>query len=144
MESDNEWLKGRYEIRKSWIPVYFSEIWLRGIARTTSRSESANSFFNRFISRKLALVEFWIRFDIALKCQRQEELMDDNTSQYTDPTLFTSWEIEKHGGSVYTHEVFKKIQEEVLAAKEHCDVQSTTEMEDRRIVTLTDKSNRVK
>jgi hypothetical protein len=144
MESNNEWLKGRYEIRKSWIPVYFSEIWLRGVARTTSRSESANSFFNRFIGRKLALVEFWIQFDTALKCQRQEELMDDNTSQYTDPTLFASWEIEKHGGSVYTHEVFKKNQEEVLATKEHCDVQSTTEMEDRRIVTLTDKSNRVK
>jgi hypothetical protein len=41
-----------------------------------------------------------------LKCQRQEELMDDNTSRYTDPTLFTSWEIEKHGVVVYTHEVF--------------------------------------
>jgi hypothetical protein len=62
-------------------------------------------FFNRFIGRKLALVEFWIRFDTSLKCQRQEELMDDNTSQYTDPTLFTSWEIEKHGVVVYTLEV---------------------------------------
>jgi hypothetical protein len=95
---NNEWLQRRYEIRKSWIPVYFIDIWLGGILRTTSRSKSANSFFNRFIGRKLALVKFWIRFDTALKCQRQEELMDDNTSQYSDPTLFTSWEIEKHGG----------------------------------------------
>jgi hypothetical protein len=61
-----------------------------------------------------------------------------------NPSLITSWEIEKHGGLVFTHEVFKKIQEEVLAARGHCDVQSTTEMEDTRIVTVTDKSNRVR
>jgi transposase-like protein len=64
---NNEWLTGRYHIRESWIPAYFREIWLGGILRTTSRSESANSFFNLFIGRKLALVEFWIRFDTALK-----------------------------------------------------------------------------
>jgi hypothetical protein len=117
---NNEWLQGRYLIRKSWISAYFRDIWLGGILQTTSRSESANSFFNRFIGRKLAFVEFWIRFDIALKCQRQEELVDDNTSLHRNPSLITSWEIEKHGGLVFTHEVLKKIQEEVLAAREHC------------------------
>jgi hypothetical protein len=91
---NNEWLQGRYLIRKSWIPAYFRDIWLGGILQTTSRSESANSFFNRFIGRKLAFVEFWIRFDIALKCQRQEELVDDNTSLHRNPSLITSWEIE--------------------------------------------------
>ena len=140
----NEWLQGRYLIRESWIPAYFRDIWLGGILRTTSRSESANSFFNRFIGRKLALVEFWIRFDTALKCQRQEELIDDNTSMHTDPKLFTSWEIESHGGAVFTHEVFRKFQEEVLAAREHCDVQTTTELEDRRIDYVAGNSNKVR
>jgi hypothetical protein len=32
----------------------------------------------------------------------------------------------------------------VLAAREHCDVQSTTDMADKRIVTLTDKSKIVR
>jgi hypothetical protein len=32
----------------------------------------------------------------------------------------------------------------VLAAREHCDVQSTCEMEDRIIVTVTNKYNRVR
>ena len=140
----NEWLQGRYLIRESWIPAYFRDIWLGGILRTTSRSESANSFFNRFIGRKLALVEFWIRFDTALKCQRQEELIDDNTSMHTDLKLFTSWEIESHGGAVFTHEVFRKFQEEVLAAREHCDVQTTTELEVRRIVYVAGNSNKVR
>jgi transposase-like protein len=67
---NNEWLHGRYHIHKSWVPAYFTDIWLTGILRTTSRSESANSFFNQFIGHKLALVEFWIWFDTALKCQR--------------------------------------------------------------------------
>ena len=141
---NNEWLQGRYRIRESWIPAYFKNIWLAGILRTTSRSESANSFFNRFIGRKLAFVEFWLRFDTALQCQRQEELIHDNTTLHTNPTLFTTWEIEKHGGFVFTHEVFKKFQEEVLAAREHCDVQTTTELEDRKIVTMTDNYMRVR
>jgi hypothetical protein len=105
---NNEWLNGRYHIHKSWIPAYFSDIWLASILRTTSRSESANLFFNQFIGRKLALVEFWIRFDTTLKCQWQEELIDDYTSMHTYPKLFTSWDIESHGGSVFTHKVFIK------------------------------------
>jgi hypothetical protein len=141
---NNDRLHGRYQIRKSWIPAYFKEIWLGGILRTTSRSESANSFFSRFIGRKLALVEFWLRFDTALKCQRQEELIDDNTSMHTNPKLFTSWELERHGGSVFTHEVFRKFQEELLAAREYCDVQNRTEMEDRTIVKVVDNSNRIR
>lgn len=66
---ENEWLVKRFSIRESWIPAYFMDIPFAGILRTTSRSESANSFFNRFIHRKLALVEFWLRFDTALECQ---------------------------------------------------------------------------
>jgi hypothetical protein len=45
----NEWVSNRFTIRKSWILVYFLDIPLAGMLRTTSRSESANSFFNRFI-----------------------------------------------------------------------------------------------
>jgi hypothetical protein len=53
---NNEWLQGRYLIRKSWIPAYFRDNWLGGILHTMSRSESASSFFNCFIGHKLALV----------------------------------------------------------------------------------------
>ena len=66
----NDWFSNRFAICESWIPVYFLDIPLAGMLRTTSRSESANSFFNRFIHRKLTFVEFWLRFDTALECQR--------------------------------------------------------------------------
>jgi hypothetical protein len=126
----NEWLVRRYEIRESWVPTYFEGMWLAGILRTTSRSSSANSFFNRFIGRKLAFVEFWLRFDTALKCQRHEEFIDDNITLHMNPSLFISCEFEEHGSLIFTHEVFKKFQKEVLAAREYCDVHNTTQVYD--------------
>ena len=65
--------------------------------RTTSRSESANSFFSRIIGYKHALVEFWLRFDTDLEEQRHKELQEDHVSLHTMPVLKTSWAIEKHG-----------------------------------------------
>ena len=41
----NEWFSTRFLIRESWIPAYFMDIPLAGLLRTTSRLESANSFF---------------------------------------------------------------------------------------------------
>jgi hypothetical protein len=54
----NEWMGNRFEICKSWILAYFMDVPLAGVLRTTSRFESSNSFFNRFIHRKLSFVEF--------------------------------------------------------------------------------------
>jgi hypothetical protein len=68
----NEWLANKYAIRESWIPAFFMDIPLAGLLRTTSRSESSNSFFNHFIHRKLSFVEFWLRFDTSLECQRHD------------------------------------------------------------------------
>jgi hypothetical protein len=56
----NEWLANKYHICNSWIPIYFMDIPLVGVLRTTSRSESSNSFFSRFIHQKLSFVEFWL------------------------------------------------------------------------------------
>jgi transposase-like protein len=54
----NGWMANRFHICKSWIPVYFMDVPLAGVLRTTSRYESSNSFFNRFIHHKLSFVEF--------------------------------------------------------------------------------------
>jgi hypothetical protein len=95
-------LVNRYHIRESWIPAYYMDISLAGILRTTSRSESANSFFNYFIHHKLSFVEFWVRFETALEWQRQEELKADNKSIHSTPTLMTSWPMEKQGSMLHT------------------------------------------
>ena len=117
---------------------------LAGILRTTSRSESANSFFNRFIHRKLALVEFWLRFDTTLECQREEELIADNSSIYTTPQLLTPWEIEKQGREVFTYEVFEIFQKEIIAARDHCCIQGIAQDEAIKIVSLRGRSHRIR
>ncbi|XP_047048722.1 protein FAR-RED IMPAIRED RESPONSE 1-like [Lolium rigidum] len=119
---DNEWLAAKYEIRQSWIPAYFRGVFLSGLLRTTSRSESENAFFGHFIHRRLSLLEFWIRYETAIEEQRQKELEHDNASLHTLPVLVTTWSIENHAREVYTHTVFMLFQAQVVAAMEKCDV----------------------
>jgi hypothetical protein len=138
----NEWLFNRYQIRESWIPAYFMDVPLAGFLRTTSRSESSNSFFNRFIHRKLSFVEFWLRFDTALECQRHEELKADHMSIHSTPLLSTPWPIEKQGSILYTHNVFKKFQNEVISARDHCFVVGIMLQEDVKFVVINDGSMR--
>jgi hypothetical protein len=138
----NEWMANRYAIRESWVPAYLKHIPLSGILRTTSRSESANSFFKRFIHRKLSLVEFWLRFDTALECQRQEELKEDHVSLHTTPQWITPWPMEKQGSILYTRNVFKRFQTEVIAARDRCSVVSITPFESIKMVFINDESKR--
>ncbi|KAL9690384.1 hypothetical protein QQ045_010782 [Rhodiola kirilowii] len=42
----NSWLSDMYKLRESWIPIYFRQVTMGGLLRTTSRSESENSFFD--------------------------------------------------------------------------------------------------
>ena len=103
------------------------DISLADIILTTSRSKSANTHFSRFIHRKLTLVEFWLGFDTALECQCQDELIADNSSIHRAPQLVTSWAIKKQGSEVFTYEVFEKFWKQIIAAGDHCCVQSITQ-----------------
>jgi hypothetical protein len=119
---------------------FFMDIPLAGVLRTTSRSESSNSFFNRFIHRKLCFVEFCLRFDTALECQRHEELKADNISLHGTPVLHTPWVVEKQASILYTHKVFRIFQEEVVAARDHCSILGTTQQEAIKYVIVSDGS----
>ncbi|WVZ93391.1 LOW QUALITY PROTEIN: hypothetical protein U9M48_039373, partial [Paspalum notatum var. saurae] len=128
----NEWFSTRYLIRASWIPAYFMDIPLAGVLRTTSRSESANSFFNLLAKR----------FDTALECQCQEELKADNRSLHTTPTLMTPWAMEKQCSMTYTHSVFKKFQDQIVTVRDHSFIQDITESEETKIVTISSLSGK--
>lgn len=74
----NDWFTLMYGLRQMWIPAYFHDIFLAGLLRTTSRSESENSMFSKFVNKQLSLVEFWMRFDCAIEIQREKEGEYDN------------------------------------------------------------------
>ncbi|XP_074297548.1 protein FAR1-RELATED SEQUENCE 5-like [Silene latifolia] len=46
---EHEWFSDLYNIRKQWIPAYFKDVSISGFMRVTSRSESENRFFDRFL-----------------------------------------------------------------------------------------------
>ncbi|XP_035838082.1 protein FAR1-RELATED SEQUENCE 5-like [Helianthus annuus] len=46
---NHEWLQSIYQIRDTWIPVYYRDEHMSGLMRTSSRSESENHFFGQFL-----------------------------------------------------------------------------------------------
>jgi hypothetical protein len=135
--------RNKFEQRKSWVPAYFNDIPLSGVLRTTSRSESTNSFFSRLIGWKLSLIEFWLRFDGALEEQRYGELEMDNVTLHTTRSLKTEWGgIEKHASEFFTHEVFNDFQIEVLAARDCCLIDSVQEDGDVKVTGIIEYSRR--
>ncbi|XP_021742777.1 protein FAR1-RELATED SEQUENCE 5-like [Chenopodium quinoa] len=70
---EHEWLGYMYKIRNKWISAYFRDVFLGGIMRTTSRSESENNFFCSFINPHVSLVEFYLRYEAAIDAQRHTQ-----------------------------------------------------------------------
>ncbi|XP_074304489.1 protein FAR1-RELATED SEQUENCE 5-like [Silene latifolia] len=104
--SDHEWLKSMFDIRSSWIPAYFRDIYLGGIMRTTSRSEYENSFFGNFTNPHLTLVEFWMRFQSAMDAQRWKYAKVTADDKNSSPKLSTPLLLEKNLSSLHHHFVF--------------------------------------
>ncbi|CAI9274811.1 unnamed protein product [Lactuca saligna] len=64
---DKRWFKDMYRDRKLWIPTYFKDMSLHGLMKTTSRSESVNSFFNKYSNCGNLLIYFMMNYDTALQ-----------------------------------------------------------------------------
>ena len=79
-----------------------------------------------------------------MECQHQEELIADNSSIHRTPQLVTPWEIEKQGSDVFTYEVFEKFQKQIIAARDHCCVQSITQDNGIKIVTFRTGASKVR
>jgi hypothetical protein len=123
----NGWLSKMYDLRSMWIPAYFKDTFMARIMRTTSRSESENSFFGNYLNKNLTLVEFWMRFDSALEAQRHKELLADNNTLHSFPELKMHMDLEKHGRVVYNHEIFYIFQKELWSACVDCGIEGAKE-----------------
>ncbi|KAL9675611.1 hypothetical protein QQ045_003813 [Rhodiola kirilowii] len=75
--SGHKWLSKMFRLREFWIPAFFRDIPLGGLLRTTSRSESQNSFFGSFLNKDMTLVVFFLNFNSALESQRQTKCKCD-------------------------------------------------------------------
>jgi thiamine biosynthesis protein ThiC len=90
----------------------------------------------------LCFVEFYLRFDTALECQRHEELKASNISLHSTPILSTPWAVDKQASLLYTQKMFNIFQEEVNDARDHCSILQTIQEESVKYVVVGDGSMR--
>ncbi|XP_021737333.1 protein FAR1-RELATED SEQUENCE 5-like [Chenopodium quinoa] len=121
--NDHEWLAHMFNIRDMWIPAYFRDLFLGGIMRTTSRSESENNFFTMFTNPHLTLIEFYMRFECALDAQRHTQNKMDNDSKNKRPECKTLIPLEKDASELFTTTIFYDFQYEVEIGCFNCGVE---------------------
>ncbi|XP_074335536.1 protein FAR1-RELATED SEQUENCE 5-like [Apium graveolens] len=123
----NPWLTELFNIRNEWIPAYFSDIEMAGLLRTTSRSESSNSFFQHFHESGHTLVEFYSSFESAMDKQRLKNAEDDKRSG-----------IEIDASKLYTLELYYLVREEIKAACYHTSMPDITRDNEHRYFKVKD------
>ncbi|RYR74518.1 hypothetical protein Ahy_A02g009256 [Arachis hypogaea] len=88
----NKWLSELYEDRHIWIPVYLDHHFWTGM-RSTQRSESMHSFFNKFITRNSSLRQFVKQYDNCLASREQAVREFDAADFHTVIPCFTTYEV---------------------------------------------------
>lgn len=118
----DDWFETMYKARQYWVPSYFRDFPMSGLVRTTSISESENSFFKRYTRSRSNLVEFWMNFNHALEAQRNASSHQNYIDKTILPTMETIMRFEKHAGVLYSTEMFRVVQEEIVSACNNCEL----------------------
>ncbi|KAK7261562.1 hypothetical protein RIF29_27876 [Crotalaria pallida] len=127
---DVEWVQSLYDDRTSWVPTFMIDISFAGLS-TSSRSESSNSFFDKYVHGDTSLREFIEQYRVILEDRHEEEAKANFDAWHETPELKSPSPFEKQMLLVYTHEIYRKFQVEVLGAaachlKKESDGLSTT------------------
>ncbi|KAG6657188.1 hypothetical protein CIPAW_04G072800 [Carya illinoinensis] len=93
---DDEWIRSLYDDRKKWC------------------SKSRNSFFDKYIHKKITLKELVRQYGTILQNRYEEEARADFDAWHKQPALRSPSPWEKQLSTVYTHAIFKKFQVEIL------------------------------
>ncbi|CAN4084612.1 unnamed protein product [Withania somnifera] len=112
---ENELILLLYEDRTKWAPIFIRDVFLAGMS-TVQRSESVNSFFDKYVHKKTTIQEFVKQYELILQDRYEEEAKADSDTWNKQPALRSPSPFEKQVAGLYTHAVFKKFQAEVLGA----------------------------
>ena len=120
-----EWMQYLYDDRAYWVPSFARDVSFAGLC-TFSRMESLNSFFDKYVKIETSLTEFIERYKDILEDRYEEEAKANFDAWHDTPELKSPSPFEKQVSLVYTHEIFKKFQMEVLGAAA-CHLKKETE-----------------
>ncbi|XP_057773651.1 protein FAR1-RELATED SEQUENCE 5-like isoform X1 [Salvia miltiorrhiza] len=141
--ADNSWFSDMFSKRKYWIPQYFRDLRMSGLFRTTSMSESENSFFRKYLNRNSNLASFYIHYESAMQAQRHSYKQLCMTDQTTTPKLKTHTHIEQHASRTYTTKIFLDVQIEISEAFNRCRIKSMDTAHEDHMYAVDDRSNGV-
>lgn len=110
---ENELMQSLYEDHELWVPIYMKDAILAGMS-TAQRSESINSYFDKYVHKKTTVQEFLKQYESILQDRYEEEGKADSDTWNKQPALKSPSPLEKSVSGEYTHAVFKKFQVEVL------------------------------
>ncbi|KAJ1431406.1 FAR1-related protein [Sesbania bispinosa] len=84
----NKWVSKTYENKELWATAYLRDKFF-GHIRTTSQYESINSFIRLYCKKKSSMVEFLHKFEQAKKEYRNNELMVEFKTLFSESVLTT-------------------------------------------------------
>ncbi|PWA56849.1 protein FAR1-RELATED SEQUENCE 1 [Artemisia annua] len=119
---DNKWLKDLYAERHRWVPCFVKDTFWAGMS-TTQRSESINSFFDKYLNKKTTLKQFVEQYENALRDRAEKENIEDFNSYNSWYPPITHYAMEEQMKSVLTNAKFKELREE-LTGKMYCGIRS--------------------
>ncbi|KAK0588690.1 hypothetical protein LWI29_004208 [Acer saccharum] len=106
-----DWIRDLFRDRKYWAPTYMRDTFFAGMS-TTSRSESINSFFDKYVNKTTSLKEFVEQYKVAAEDRAEVEKHAD-FNLHKKPTLRSPSPFEKQMSKIYTFDILKKFQIEV-------------------------------
>uniref|UniRef100_A0A2N9IBT1 Protein FAR1-RELATED SEQUENCE n=1 Tax=Fagus sylvatica TaxID=28930 RepID=A0A2N9IBT1_FAGSY len=113
---ENEWLAKLYEERERWVPAFLNSNFFAGMS-STQRSESMNAFFDGYLHSSTTLKVFVEQFEKAMRNKVEKEILSDFECFKGKLECSSSSPMEKQFQEAYTHEIFKRIEDEACPGK---------------------------
>nr|KAJ0194630.1 hypothetical protein LSAT_V11C700361970 [Lactuca sativa] len=128
--SNNKWMKDMYGLRRRWVPLFFKDIPMSGLMRSTSLSEGQNwSFQNNTFTSSYLLI--------------RNQLVNDFNTATTVPRFITSSPIKPHASKVYTRKKNYQTQKEISDSYNTCFQMSVTSCNGIDTIILLEKQKNI-
>ncbi|KAL4370231.1 hypothetical protein AHAS_Ahas06G0045100 [Arachis hypogaea] len=117
---NSRWLNDMFADRHMWVPVFFKDEFWAGM-RSTQRSESMHSVFDKYLNSKSSLLQFVRQYQNCVIDKEQKELECDAADLRGIIPCVSSSPIEKQFQREYTNSMFRDVQDQFIK-KADCDI----------------------
>ncbi|GFP92017.1 protein far1-related sequence 8 [Phtheirospermum japonicum] len=117
---DHEWLRGVYDDREKWVPVYLKNTFFAGVFTFKPGEQHVNPYFHMYLHNQTNLNEFFNSYESLQQKMIRNEAIDDLESREFKPVLKTACNYEFSISHLYTKQIFLKFQDEVALMSSIC------------------------